>query len=333
MLYLIRDNDIVYTQTTLTLNKGPIWKKTIKLREPILQSEYITIIDIKSNKTHMPFDLTPQYTYNISILKSNIQKTMRRQMIDQCLATTLQLLKQDTQELLRRLPVIILEDSQYNHYTYTHLIWLLLAHSKGYKLTKEDVQLIMDATITALKADMRYDLELEPSIEELKKEKELESEPHLTTPYIVIKLRAIYGGLQGDQAFLNRLALRSSNLSQSTQYTVDLNTIETFNPILHIIPQAIDFHCCPYILDLIDPISQQVYKQAIWWNWSSINWRDITQEVKVYEARNREANKSTYNQIKRFLRDFAKKQIYGMLYKRKQVIKQKTIKDYFIPVV
>ncbi len=338
MIYLIREQNRVYaTESSDILNKPGIqvWKQVIKLREYILSSEYVTIIDVQNQpyQQRKPYRLEPEYIYSTSILKSNLQKTMRQQYIDHCLSTALQFLKQDPDELLRRLPVIILEDSQYNHYTYTHLIWLMIAHSKGYKLTEEDVQLIMDAIATALMSDYRYDLQLEPS--------ETQKNPECITSYVVIQLRAIYGGLKGDQAFLKRLAQRSVDFQdipkekKSQLFQVDLNKIVPFNPVCHIIQQAIDFHCCPYLLEHIQQLEPtiQELKEIVWWHWSSPNRRNIiditSRRVYEYERNTREISKKYYNEIKYYLKDFAKRQIYKMLLHRKEYIKPKTIKDYF----
>ncbi len=334
MLYLIREENRVYaTQSPPILNRNDvhIWKQVIKLREYILSSEFLTIVDIyKTSKK--PYNLEPEYIYNTSILKSNLQKTMRRKYIDACLSTLLQLLKQDLAELLRRLPVIILEDSQYNHYTYTHLIWLMIAHSKGYQLSEQDIQLIMDATATALMSDYRYDLDVEPTIEQKNSE--------CITSYVVIQLRAIYGGLQGDQLFLKRLALRSVDFpdipeeKKAQLFEVNIKTIEPFNPTCHIIENAIDFHCCPYLLEHIRQLELDIQydiKEVIWWNWSSPNRRlfldDTTQ--KEYEKEQRRRTLEDYNKIKHILREFARKQIRYALVSRKEYIRPKTIKDYF----
>ncbi len=337
MLYLIREKNRVYaTQSTDILSKPGIqvWKQIIKLREPILSSEYLTIVKLLQQKEQKPYNLEPEYIYSPFILKSNLQKTMRRQYIDPCLSTALQLLKQDPAELLRRLPVIILEDSQYNHYTYTHLIWLMIAHSKGYQLTEQDVQLIMDAVGTALMSDYRYDLQIEPT--------EAQKSPECTTSYVIIYLRAVYGGLKGDQAFLKRLALRSVDFQEipeekkSQLFQVDLKKIELFNPVCHIILNAIDNHCCPYIVkeleDIYTTLNENV-KKVIWWHWSNPNRRNVidvtAKRVYEYEMNTRNTSRKDYNEIKYYLRDFAKRQIRYMLISRKEYVKPKTIKDYF----
>lgn len=332
MLYLVRDNDVVYATQVSPLQQQDknVWKQVIRLKEPILSSEYINIIDlITTNKK--PYELNPEYVYNKHILKSNLQKTMRLQYIDACLSTALQLLKQDTTEFLRRIPVIILEDSLYNHYTYTHLIWLLLAHSKGYTLTEQDVQLLMDAVVTALMADYRYDIQKEPTLEE--------KTPECITSYIVIQLRALYGGHKEDQEFLKRLALRSPYFleNQTAQlFKVDLKTIEPFNPVCHVIHNAIDNHCCPYLLEQLQSIYTltQEAKLVIWWHWSNPNRRVVcdttAKRFNEYQTKIRAITKNDYNEIKYFLKDFAKRQIYKMLIHRKQYIKPKTINDYFV---
>ena len=70
-----------------------------------------------------------------AIIKSMLQKAIRRKNSSAAARLALELYRISPSELLRRLPVIIIEDSSL-HPAYPLLIWCLLAESKGYVLPK-----------------------------------------------------------------------------------------------------------------------------------------------------------------------------------------------------
>ena len=96
-----------------------------------IYNKYKKNINNKFNKKQIP------------LLKSNLQKCIRRSKEDKSLNTGLTLLCLDENELLRRLPIIILEDTILIK-NYTFLIWLMCAVSKGFKLNDIFVNRILN---------------------------------------------------------------------------------------------------------------------------------------------------------------------------------------------
>lgn len=81
--------------------------------------------------------------YFVPLLKSNLQKAIRRQLHITCLRTTLQLLIQTPLELLRRLPIIALEDVNVIE-CIDGIVWLMVWLATGNKLYVEDVEFILN---------------------------------------------------------------------------------------------------------------------------------------------------------------------------------------------
>ena len=71
---------------------------------------------------------------HMSILKSNLQKRIRRGIVNSSLKSALTILCINQNELLRRLPIILLEDVSITN-DYPFLIWLMCASSKNFILS------------------------------------------------------------------------------------------------------------------------------------------------------------------------------------------------------
>jgi hypothetical protein len=270
-----------------------------------------------------PGDPPPhKYEYNVHLLKSNLQKCFRRRLYTEAMATAKQLLFQDPTELLRRLPVILLEDGLLYPYLYNQVVWLQFAHSKGYQLTKEDAQIILDATCTGLESATRYNLSYQGS--------GAKSTTGASTSdrdaFIGPRLRSLAGGMRFDTTFLRVLAFRAlqADLPLESEYSsMDLDEVEEFLPIKHMIPQAVDFHACPFLLETIP------HKDAIWWHWSSQNARPIKDhQADIAEGADnahRIQHEQTYKNIERTLHVNALSTIDNMARDRKKTKKTNTL--------
>jgi hypothetical protein len=329
MLYLIRNEDEVYVSQVYPSSKVR-WMATVDLNEPIGGSKILNLVDLTT--AHDPLINPPhKFIYNIHLLKSNLQKTFRRQMWTEALATLVQMIYQDPVETLRRLPVILLEDSLLYPHLYNKIIWLQFATSKDYILNKVDVQTLVDALATGLESASRYNLAETASAKARSIEKTGFWEQPLTAreAYIGARLRSLAGGMKGDTKFLHVLALRAlaDDLPLETEYSsVDVEDIEEFSTSQHMVPQAIDFHCCPQILRDLP------YKDAIWWHWSSPNTRPIKDRDAELESGKEQAHRiqheKTFQDIERSLHVYAKFQISEMATKRTKAEKVKTLDSW-----
>ncbi len=241
------------------------------VQQSLLGAQHITVADYVREKTAWLW--RPKYTYEFQQLLSNFQKAMRLRDAEECLSTALQLLGQDPANFLRRLPVVLLEDALLQPHLYAQVVWLMVAVGKGYALSVEDVQLIVDAIATGLEAEERYDL----SEETMEDEDELswfrsDVDDILKSAFVAIKLRR----------------LRSGTLPlQEEVSSIDVAEIPEFTMASHMLPAAIDFHCNPGILETVkvqSGLKPATIKEAIWWHRSSLNVRTGPASLMAVEA-------------------------------------------------
>ena len=73
---------------------------------------------------------------SVPVLKSVLQKSIRRQQAKRAVRVAMELADKDLGDLLRRLPIIALEDSML-HPDFGLLVWLMVAHSKEFELSPQ----------------------------------------------------------------------------------------------------------------------------------------------------------------------------------------------------
>lgn len=321
MIYIIREENTI-SVAERGAHLKPIWSDRIQIKEPFYKDNSIIVLQAIRGASSKYWKSSIQYIYNEHILISNFQKTMRRKNIDACLATALQLLGQNAPVFLRRLAVVLLEDSLLHESLYSEIVWLMLAVSKGYMLTVADVQLIVDAIITALETDYRYDL-MKESADNLQIDT-------LSANWVAIHLRAAAGGMKFDAAFLRRLAKRIADLRVDTNYySVDNFALE-FNPSEHMLLEGIDFHCCPWLLEEFEEFDKEEVKEAIWWHWSSLNVRKCeSAEQQQREENERMRTAHIWMQCAKIVEQFAYKQIRLLESGRTKVAHIQTLDKWF----
>ncbi len=331
MLYFIRQADSITLQTCPVQSTAPLWSDQIQLREPFYK-DHVTIVlhnrrlPIVAETIWKP---SHKKIYNQYILISNFQKAMRRKAIDACLSTGIQLLGQDATVFLRRLAVVLLEDSLLHPRLYCEVVWLMLATGKGYKLRVADVQIIADAIVTGLESRSRYNL-----LKEARHPPDAAALP--STTVAAIRLRAAVGGMKFDTAFLGRLADRLADADlpcEEDWYSIALGDISEFSVKKHMIAMAIDFHCCPFILDTLDDLlksDRTVIKNAIWWHWSSLNERLGEDDMQAAtEAAERAATLQIWEACQDVMRVFSKSQIELLDKKAERVKSVQTLDKWF----
>jgi hypothetical protein len=252
-MHFVRNNDTI----TLTRNGPGRFMGSFKIDRTIME----IWDERKSGK--VPNE-SPKNHYNVSVLKSNLQKAVRRHNSAAAHATLQQLALQDPVEATRRSPIIMCEDTQLCPELFAELVWLMAAVSKGYNLTEQDLQIMHNALETMLEAPGRYNLRVDVDDSELK------IRDAVTEAFAI---RIAFGGMKGDMRFLGFLERRYAACElpcvSAKTYT---QILESFHPQKHILPQAIDFHCFPKLLREIDGLTQE----SVWWHWSSYNVREFT---------------------------------------------------------
>ena len=226
---------------------------------------------------------------NISYLKSHLQKSIRKGDDILAIPTAYHLLKLDKNELLRRLPIIMLEDT-FLHESFTTIIWLMVASSnKKFKFKQYIYEWLIGIIYVLCKIDKKdnldnfKDLDINKSISE-----KLDSYKNLETNEFSILysiyLRISYGGTENDLKMLKLFAELWE--SRFINKTISINTMN-IRPIKLFIKDldienwdlsAIDYHSNSNFLDYISKkfvdINREEIKKMIWINSSNINIRD-----------------------------------------------------------
>jgi hypothetical protein len=264
---------------------------------------------------------------HISLLKSNLQKAIRRKLKDNAIKTAVSLILIEDEnekiiqiglfELLRRLCIIIIEDVILM-YEFNIIFWFHVLLSKGYILNKYfiDIILLTIAKITTFEyQDKKYlnflihkDIKI---IEMINDSKLTSKQRDLLTS---LQFRKSYGGMNGDMFMIDKCTYiwydRFKNNKPGEMYMYNYlfkeNIImNVLNP-KDILKEAYDFHCtdiCQRINNNLknDLINEDLIKKLIWNNSSSINERfDIN--LSKFSNNNEFKNHEYWNCVKQ-LRD------------------------------
>ena len=208
----------------------------------------------------------PIYTkskWSVPLLKSNLQKAVRQMNIKEAKRSVLDLALLDSIALLRRLPIIAVEDVTLIQGTAV-IIWMMMVN-RGY-LYKKEIKFILNYVITLCKVEEVF------VMEELK---ELDIEMN-NDEVKALSIRIAYGGMSCDIKMLksavqvfNRVPI--VDVMENNEVVPDI--VEFNSPILM---SAIDFHPTPWIVKYIARKSKQteeMVKSLIWNGESAYNNR------------------------------------------------------------
>lgn len=237
-----------------------------------------------------PFDLpTSNYTVKEApLLISHLQKAVRLKEKQSALLTVISLLILDKNALLRRLPIIAIEDVDLIIGT-SIIVWFMMV-GNNYQLTERDVRIILGyvSNLCEINTYVEYDRTNKKeheinhkTIAELKCEKS-HTNYDIKDELFALYYRTLWGGTKGDMNML-RSVLRTYCV-QELQVKQGIKLfdneipeqleINLENPLF--LPQAIDFHCYPWILKKISTqtkFDENKIKELIWNCQSSLNVR------------------------------------------------------------
>lgn len=217
---------------------------------------------------------------NVGFLKSLLQKSIRNGNVDIAVKCAYHYILLDLQDFLRRLPIIIIEDTTL-HEVYSTIIWLMVAsNSKECALLFEKViyEYLMGIVYVIAKSPLYHSLSNNNKDTELKfdilKEEVNKKENQLKSLIYSLMVRKGYGGMKCDLFMLENYAYIWNHLNNDSKY---LNKSIIRPIMLESIPQlqlnewlieAIDFHCVPQILTYVheeyEEFSEEYIKSLIW---------------------------------------------------------------------
>ena len=241
------------------------------------------------------FNLFKETTYkNVAYLKSHLQKCIRKQNDTWALPTSYHFMRLDEVEMLRRLPIIMLEDV-FLHESLTTIIWIMIAvSSTKFKMQKYIYDYIYGIIYVLCKIDKKdvitfddndndenNDSSITDIIDSYSTSNLKDSEISLLYS---IHMRISYGGMEGDMIFLEKVA--NTWFKRFKHKTVKINNM-IVRPIKIISISemkledwdlsAIDFHCNNKLLEFINKKYEEIpideIRKLIWMNSSRTNTR------------------------------------------------------------
>jgi hypothetical protein len=242
------------------------------------------------------FSLGKEAVYkNIPYLKSHLQKCIRKCDDNRAIQTARHLLKLDENELLRRLPIIMLEDV-FLHESFTTILWFMIANKTSFKMQKYIYEWILGLIYVLCKISKKDEyIATSNNYSEREISKEEFSILHS------IEIRGKYGGTEDDILFLE--SCKKIWEGRFLKKSMKVNSMNIRPICIHMSDMdindwdlsAIDYHCNNKFIEIIgkkfDDIRQEDLQKMIWLNSSGVNKRE-RKEIYMEE---------TWNKIKSYV--------------------------------
>lgn len=206
---------------------------------------------------------------DVPLLKSNLQKAIRRKDKRTAVSSMLALLSKSPTELFRRLPIIYIEDVCLMT-SFPIVVWFMIA-DKEYVIKKLDVFILVNIIISLCDTDEVYD---DPSIDVLEECQEDIYDIENNDAILALIIRSKYGGMKGDMVMLKEAIdhYKRGGIIVETEWLDEIRYEHTVD----ILPEAIDFHPYPQMLRDINKatyIQSDLVKKTIWLAESGVNYR------------------------------------------------------------
>lgn len=174
------------------------WSASIRLRD----TGRTSLLLVTNNQQKSMTLSNPRIMYNGSVLKSALQKAIRRKLTETAMRIACQYMLQDMENFLRRLAVIVLEDVVL-HPDYAVLIWFMAAHSKGFQLTRQILLVVLKmvfslAVFPFRDVVLKVDYTIEVNVSKALNLKDMLSHSNVAA----IMVRVAFGGMPGDKMFM-----------------------------------------------------------------------------------------------------------------------------------
>ena len=257
-------------------------------------------------------------TDHLPILKSNLQKCVRRKKIDIGMKTSVSMSKIIDNygdqvglfELLRRMTIIVIEDALL-FYEYNLLVWFLCVMTKKLVVRTYTLSWILEIINSVIGSKWQDKTYLHTSCEKFDTgeyvEKILKSNITHDKKNLLLSIlfRNSFGGMKCDVIMLNNSVVVWLNRFMKGEDILIIEEMNYFFPLEKcsydeldaddILDEAIDFHCsniCDRIRKYVD-IKEEYLKKLIWDYSSSINVRDnISKSASNNEYNNKHNKKN-----------------------------------------
>lgn len=298
------------------------FSSSVKLKTRGSKLNIIKIFNPKDDKDYVRSAYIGKRT--LSLCKSNLQKCIRRQEDDKAIRTALAMYNFNPNELLRRLPIIMIEDCLPCPILFNKLVWFMCAVSKGYIMSRQELEDVLGGIATMCEST-RY--EVCNSV--IKGSKNIDPDLSLLSVLTkeqqnflcALEIRKAYGGMKCDEEMLtyhqnlwyNRFKTNEKTdywtlLNNQQEYSIDLDSVDQLSKE-DILLESIDYHPYPFLLKKIENritprLSIDRIRIAIWMCRSRVNKRKcLTPNIFVESSSGSIAD---YNIIHNDLENFTK---------------------------
>lgn len=270
------------------------------------------------------YRFTKEKVYNnIGYLKSHLQKNIRKGNEMLAVQTCYHLFKLDLNELLRILPIIMLEDVTL-HESFSTIIWFMIANSNSnFKMMMYMYEWILGLIYILCKIDVKDELDNNVDddnnthndllvVDKLNNYASSDFSQEECSLLYSIHMRIAYGSNKYDTKMLNNYIGIWEKRFREKSINIKLNRMD-INPICVYVKEltlndwdlsAIDYHTHPKLLEFItkkyDTIDIDKLKELLWNHSSSINYRS---KPIIYDIENWNIIKGYLQKTQKYLLD------------------------------
>jgi len=217
---------------------------------------------------------------NKGFIKSHLQKCVRRQKKKLAVSSAMEMIKLDSNDFIRRLAIIMIEDSDIFSFLPT-IIWFMVAISKKYQLTISDVEYLLGCVRSITKCSTKFDYD------NIKEAIVLESNDNIYNNCLLLRIN--YGGMKGDMVMLKKTIKVIEHYNIITKKVKPLKIKKRCLRLEKALSVGMDFHVSFKILYNIQDFmkkNRNIYldittlKKLMWNNRSSVNSRILEKQSK-----------------------------------------------------
>ena len=212
------------------------------------------------------FNLKNQEDLNIPLLKSHLQKCIRRKLHTKAVKTAYQLINYNFNEFIRRINIIMLEDVILMD-SYCNLIWMMLAFStKKWNPERIHVEWLLGVVHNLCESNLYNEyttLNISPKklyISNLNQEQK--------SLIYSMQIRTSYGGLKSDMIMIQDLINRNIDTFRNGG-NVNKIKVRRVSIVLEFLPykqfhlSGVDFHCYPFMIKSVKKKYPELFEDEI----------------------------------------------------------------------
>lgn len=254
---------------------------------PVIVLGNINLKDFDIKQVSKKFKIDREYS-NINLLKSHLQKCIRRKKDIKAVQTAWHILEIDEIQFLRRLCIIFPEDI-YMHESFSTLCWLMIVVSaEKMKLNINHKEWLLGLVHLASNCEIKDNIS--EDFCKINIIKDVDYNHDLIDLFLSLNVRIGYGGMKGDMNLLKNTYLKFKSRNKKTVNNFYYQKIRTISYDIRPLKihewelSAIDFHCFPKMMmwlleEYYEEYSYDELKSLIWHNRSKINKREKNPKI------------------------------------------------------